>query len=287
MPYGRAVGRIEMDDPCSPWPYEALDEPFLTRTDPPDSIPTVSREVPTVLEYPGYADAGNWVDLYTPAVMQYPEAEDAYFAFPSLNCYNPGSEIRNHSTLNIGMAVSRDGITWDWPSVGPYIPFGEPGSGRSKSLYMLYGAIRTAGEISQFYAGSDEDHGSGIRADKRIYRTVQRVDGFVSVDFDSTGGRLTTPVMTSEGIELILNVDAGSGSGKIAILDKAERPVAGFGFDDCDVIRVDDTAHKVTWSGKSPGAIFEGPVRLQFQMRNTKLFSFQLKGAGDSSESDV
>jgi len=47
-------------------------------------LPTVSKEVPTVLEYLGYADAGNWVDLYTPAVMQCPEAEDAYFSFSEL-----------------------------------------------------------------------------------------------------------------------------------------------------------------------------------------------------------
>jgi hypothetical protein len=153
--------------------------------------------------------------------MQCPEAEDAYFAFPSLNCFNPDSKIRNHSTLNIGMAVSRDGIHWGWPSLDPYIPFGEPGSGRSKSLYMLYGGIEVDGEIFQYHAGSDDEHGSGIPTMKRIFRTAQRVDGFVSADFCSQGGRLPTPVISTVGNELMLNVDAGSGIGNVAILDEA------------------------------------------------------------------
>lgn len=274
LPYGRAVGRIEIDDPLDAWPYEELDEPFLTRTDSPGSIPTVSREVPTVLEYPGYADAGNWVDLYTPAIMQYPGAEDAYFAFPSLNCFNPDSEIRNHSTLNIGMAVSRDGDNWDWPSLDPNIPFGDQGSGRSKSLYMLYGGIRVGDEIYQYHAGSDGEHGSGIPTVKRIFRISQRVDGFVSADFDASGGRLNTPEMSAVGDALYLNVNAGRGIGHVAILDETDQAIDGFGLEDCDDIRVDSVSQMVTWCGRSPGKILNGRVSLQFEMRDTRMFAF-------------
>ena len=141
---------------------------------------------------------------------------------------------------------------------------------------MLYGGIEVDGEIFQYHAGSDDEHCSGIPTMKRIFRTAQCVDGFVSANFCSQGGRLTTPVVSTEGNELMLNVDAGSGIGNLVILDEVGNSVEGFGLDDCDDISVDKVSHKVRWGGKSPREILGTPVSLQFEMRNARLFAFQL-----------
>jgi hypothetical protein len=284
--YGRAVGRIELDDPMQPWPHEEVQPGFKPWGT--ERISGVSTEVPTVLTYPGYADEGHWTDIYNPAVVQYPWAEGAYLAFPSLNHFVPDSKIPNHSTLEIGMAVSRDGVAWKWPSTGPYVPFGPPGSGRSGMLYMHVGLIRAGDEIFQYHFGADiHHHGQagkvhgleGCRNSGRTYRTVQRLDGFVSVDFPSAGGAFTTPALRFTGRELRLNVNAAGGAVRVAIQDESGRPLlAGFGADACDAITDDAVDSPVSWRGKAGlASISHRPVRLHFQGRGSKLFAFQFK----------
>jgi hypothetical protein len=283
--YGRAVGRIEMDDPMQPWPCSQAATPFKPWGE--ERIASVSTEVPTVLAYPGYDQEGHWTDIYNPAVVQYPWADDVYLAFPSLNHYAPDETIPNYSTLEIGMAVSRDGVAWNWPSTGPYIPFGPARSGRSGMLYMHVGLIRRGGEIFQYHFGTDiHHHGqvgkvhglAGCYNSGRIYRTVQRLDGFVSVDFPTAGGGLTTPPLRFAGRELHLNVNAAGGAIRVAVQDETGRPLPGFAADDCDAITTDALDAAVTWRGKGDLASVAGrAVRLHFLGRGSKLFAFEFR----------
>ncbi len=280
--YGRAVGRLELDDPMRPWPYDDIPDPFYTLS--PDAIATITGEVPTVLSYPGYDEPGSWTDVYTPAVFQYPWAEDVYFSFPALNHHIVDSKQRNRSRLEIGMAVSRDGTDWHWPSLDPYIPLGEPGTGRSASLYMFYGMLQVDGKLYQYHHGCDIEHGmlrdaepdelpgSGV-----VYRTVQRQDGFVSVDFRADGGELQTPLMCAPGDQLHLNVDARAGGGKVGILSEEGDALPGLSIDDCDAFSCDSNDHTVTWKGNPdmPG-VRDRAVRIVFRMHRAKLFSFRI-----------
>lgn len=281
--YGRAIGRIEMDDPLTPWPFTKLADPFHPWGR--ERIATVSREIPLAMAYPGYDQPGHWTDIYEPEVVQYPWAEDAYFAFPALNHFLPDSAIPNHSRLEVGMCVSRDGISWTWPSLEPYIPFGPKGSGRSGMLFSLIGMIRRGDEIYQYHAGTDIEHGSmggkvygyeKLLNSGRIYRTVQRLDGFVSLDFASGGGALVTPAIRFRGQQLRLNVNATAGSGKVEMCDESGRPLPGFTLADCDPITRDCTHYLVTWKGNPIVGRFAGRrVRLRFCMHATKLYAFQ------------
>jgi hypothetical protein len=280
--YGRAVGRIELDDPMRPWPYDEIDDPFYTAG--PDAIATLSREVPTVLTYPGYDQPGNWTDVYTPAVLRHPDAEDVYLAFPAVNHYNPDSELRNNSRLDIGMAVSRDGVTWTWPSLDPYVPLGEPGSGRSSCVYMFYGMVQANGRIYQYHHGCDLEHGAlrrsgaeGAAGSGAVYRTVLRQDGFVSMDFEAGGGELTTRTFTTAGDSLHLNIDAQAGGGKVGVAGEDGGYLPGLGIDDCDEIKTDAVDHVVTWRGQRRMTGTHGrAIRLVFRMHRAKLFSFRV-----------
>ena len=73
--------------------------------------------------------------LYNSAAMKYPFAENIYFMFPSLYQRIP-------DTLDIRLAVSRDGIHWSRPDQEtPWIALGETGEFDAGSLYMGQGIL--------------------------------------------------------------------------------------------------------------------------------------------------
>ena len=80
-------------------------------------------------------------DIYTNGVIQYPWADDAYFAFPTLY-YHYGdwqSEFTDESPTNAGVtdarfAVSRDGITWNNFNWHTFVPPGMDGEFDSKRI---------------------------------------------------------------------------------------------------------------------------------------------------------
>lgn len=281
--YGRAVGRVEMDDVQAPWPYETGDQALKPWGK--NYISASSTEVPTVLSFPGYDREGVWTDPYNPCVTIYPWAQDVYLAFPSINHYLPDSTVPNDSTLDIGMVVSRDGVHWDWRSTDPYIPRAKAGTGRGGQLYCLIGMIRSGDEIYQYHTATDRRHNAGQTTGRpleelqncgSIYRTVQRLDGFVSADFPAEGGELTTPVLKFSGTELCLNINAKGGSGRIALLDAAGNPFPGFELSACKEVATDSVRRLVAWKGGArPSKLLGQPIRIRFQMRATKLYAFQ------------
>ena len=75
--------------------------------------------------------------------------------FPSLYQHEP-------DTLDIRLAVSRDGPHWTWPEQnGAFIPLGESGDFDSKALYMGQGLIEAGDEMWLYYSGSPLRHNEG------------------------------------------------------------------------------------------------------------------------------
>jgi hypothetical protein len=281
--YGRAVGRIEMDDVHAPWPYEAGVRPFKPWGT--NYIRASGKEVPTVFSFPGFDHEGVWTDVYNPCVSIYPRAQDVYLAFPSINHYLPDSSLPNDSTLSVGMVVSRDGIHWTWPSLEPYIPQGPAGSGRSGQLYSQVGLLKVDDEIYQYHAATDFRHNSNLGTDytleqlrgaSRIFRTVQRLDGFVSADFADAGGELITPPLSFSGKYLRLNIDATKGQGQVELLDADGNPIPGFELAACRKITSNSVRQPVSWKDRSDLSTLKGrPSRIRFQMPGVKLYAFQ------------
>jgi hypothetical protein len=114
-----------------------------------------------------------------------------------------------------------------------------------------------------------------------LVRCTQRLDGFVSLDGDEEGGRLVTRPLVYAGRRLVLNI-AAAGAARVALTDAGGTPHAGFGLDDCDVIRADSTTHEVRWRSGSDISAFSGTVvRLTIELRGAKLFALQF---GDRAE---
>jgi len=109
-----------------------------------------------------------------------------------------------------------------------------------------------------------------------IFRYVQRLDGFVSLDFDPAGGQATTAPVVVTGSYLMLNLDtAALGQLRVELQDAQGQPIPGFGLEDCSVLRTNDTRAIATWKGGSDLSSLSGhEIRLVFSGAKAKLFSF-------------
>jgi hypothetical protein len=274
----RAVGMVATDRMDQQWPE-------------PDEIPVVmSGDVRDPPE----------VDLYTNAAQAYALAPSAYVAFPTpYYHYNLPQERahlmeptlakggkRNDGTIETQLATSRDGRRWTRYRAA-YVPL-ETYDGLDIQIAMVIpGILYTDTALYQYFAGYAFTHGdtqvrrgTGGRQLGGIFRLEQRIDGFISLDFDYGGGEVVTAPFTFTGRSLTLNVNtSAAGEGRVAILDAAGREIEGHGLADARHINGSHLSKVVCWrEGNSDVSRLAGrPVRLRFVFRGTKLYSFQFK----------
>lgn len=250
-------------------------------------------------------------DLYNPCVHLYPHAEDVYLAFPSMfRCYGYGQRENSHGRdfrgaadgdglFEVQLAVSRDGIRFDRIR-SPYL---RPGLARDTRgtagdpdrglVTMGVGMIRRGDEIYQYYHASPSTHVTGTIARAQrgadaagaVFRTVQRLDGFVSADAGPDSGEILTPALVFAGDRLTLNADCG-GSGEIwvELQDADGRVIPGRSLADAVSIDRNGTAQEIWWHGGPDVSALAGvPVRLRIKMRSAKLYAFHFGTVAGSS----
>jgi hypothetical protein len=288
----RTVARVEIDDLEKPWPYDPSVPPLHVWGK--DKIPTISREIPTVIAY-DEQDA-KYLQPYTAEVMPYPGSPDVYFAFPADFQNYKGEEWKaraltgNDGTFDVGFATSRDGITWNrWRQ--PYIPTGLYEDLDLRLVSMGFGMIRRGPWLHQYFVGWPYTHGQPEVWERDpatreawygknkggIYCATQRVDGFLSMDAPNGGGTLTTRPLIFKGDRLRLNLHTtGGGSARVALLDAQGQVLPGFAAEDCEVFQDDEIDYEVRWkNGSDVGALAGRPVRVQVTMRNAKFYALQ------------
>ena len=239
----------------------------------------------------------NVMDFYTPHVIPYEGAQDAYFLFTAryrhfeqwyladdMSQYRRSGDSWNVGTLDIGFAASRDGVHWHRFEREPWIPLGPPDSFDSKKMYLVYGMHRQGDEIWMYYTGNRVLHAPHTderkaRSEPTVSRVVLRRDGFTAVEADYAGGEFTTPPLTFEGDVLRLNIDTSAlGLARVEIQDAAGEPIPGYHLEDCDRIHLtDQTRYPVAWRGGETDVskLSDQPVRLRFElMHGAKLHAF-------------
>lgn len=218
-------------------------------------------------------------DLYNPAVTRYTLADGVYFAFPSLY------EHRTH-TLDIRLAVSRDGIHWTWPERSPYIPLGVRGAFDSGSLYMGHGLVQKGDDIYLYYSGSILNHQQVdfpmllTTAGERIFsRVVTRRDRFVCAAAETRDGWLVTPAIRFTGSQLELNLRTHpKGMARVEMLDAQGHPIPGFSLRECIPVQGDHLRAVVRWRKGSNVAAHAGrTVRLKIALREARLYAFRFR----------
>ena len=136
------------------------------------------------------------VDFYLTKAMKYPHAPDTYVAFPVgyFHYYGDGPEARTvlgleerglgSGPLESQLAVSRNGLDWKRYPEPAYVGIGRHQGRDVVTAYIGHGMIRRGEELWQYYFGETQYH-SAITKDpdgRGVYRLVQRLDGFVSLD---------------------------------------------------------------------------------------------------------
>jgi hypothetical protein len=243
--------------------------------------PLLTDELPTVFA----CDARDPrdTDVYTNAIQRYPLAPEWYVGFPSLYRHAAKSPQRNDGRTEAQFIASRDGVKWERYSREPYIRPGLPGSEMENMVYVGTGFVIRGDEIWHYGTGYRTTHGDTPgrekKADGTIFRWVQRVDGFVSLDTGDREGVARTLPVRVVGPRLLLNLDTGAlGELRVGLLDRDGRTIPGFEVRECDPVQINATGVVVSWRGRSDLAALVGrEVGIEIRSTRTKLYSFRFE----------
>ncbi|MGH8018350.1 MAG: LamG domain-containing protein, partial [Opitutaceae bacterium] len=184
--------------------------------------------------------------VYVPKATKYPWAPDAYIAFPAMyfdyeepdqpatrrTLFDPARKTGS-GLIEAQVAVSRDGVNWRRLPRPAYVGPGEYQGRDLHQIYMAEGMIRRGDEIWQYFYGQEDYHSPHVRNPEGngVYRVVQRLDGFVSLDapYDKLATLITRPLVFT-GSRLVLNIDTGAmGYAQAGFVNEAGEPISGFG----------------------------------------------------------
>lgn len=232
--------------------------------------------------------------VYAMTVWPY---EGVYFAL--LTVYeHPGDVSEGRTTdlvkrherdvLNFYIATSRDATEWDlaWVYAGdPIVPRG-PDRSFDKDIVFPSSTVVTHDDKHWFfYAGANERHGTEevsppVWFDRKfaIGLATLRLDGMIGLEASDETGSVTTKPFLLQGDHLDINADASTGSLRVGLLDADGKALAGYAGSDAAVLRQVDQVHlRPHWARHPDLKSLRGrAVRLQFQLRNAKLYAFQV-----------
>lgn len=269
----RTVVRADLDNLTTPHPLTPTDASRRLWGKENPAVP--DDEFPKVLAT-DEADPDD-SDVYTISAQLYPLDPRWHIGFPS---FFQREKNRGDGRLDVQFIGSRDGYRWHRYDRVPYARPGVAGSESANMVFIGPHVIVRGEELWQYGTGFHSRHGD-VEARQRktdgvIYRYVQRVDGFVSLDFEAKGGRAVTAPVKVDGPRLALNLDtAVLGHLRAGLLDAEGKAIAGFGLDDCEILRTNATRALVTWKGGADLSALQGrEVRLTFTGERAKLYAF-------------
>lgn len=271
----RTVVYTETDDVMTPseikpredslYPWDAIRKPLIT------------SELPTVFAPDAWEQ--DTVGFYTMAAVAYPPDPAYYVAFPALLSHQMGR-------TDVHVIGSRDGVNWQRYNRKPYWqPSVEP-SDTQGMLFAGYGMFQEGQQLWHYGIGYRTNHGNRkVRDhDGAAVLLKQRLDGFVSADMDYRGGEFVTSPIVCTGNHLIVNLDTGgTGHARVAMLRENGEAVEGLTLEQCDPIRSNHVAYRVTWGGKADISAWMGTaVKLKVAAVSCKVYSLRFEdGEGD------
>jgi hypothetical protein len=187
---------------------------------------------------------------------------------------------------NFYIATSRDADNWDfrWIYEGkPFVPRGGNGAWDKDLLFPSSRILTLDDKHWVYYGGCNERHGTpGLclpRREPGIGLAWLRLDGFIALTAGDAEGTVVTKPFKLEGHKVLVNVDALAGEAKVGVLDAGGVPIAGYSLDEGYAYRgFDELRLEPRWKDHVDLAALQGrEIRLQFQLRNAKLYSFQVQ----------
>jgi hypothetical protein len=264
----RQVVRLTATDLANPLPIT----PATKR--PPGVSPPITTELPVVLQADAQDPENS--DVYNISAEPYPPDPSWYVGFPS---YLKRERSVSDGKVTAYFVGSKDGIEWHKYDRKPYVDLGPADSATASMVFMGTGMVIRGDEIWQYGTGLSSRHGD-IKArqkktDGAIFRYVQRLDGFTSLDFGEQRGSAVTRPIAVDGKKLFANVKVAEGGAlRIGLSDSDGAALPGFGIEDCLPLPGDSTAAQVSWKGGDLSSLKGKTVRLAIEGANAKLYSF-------------
>ena len=195
-----------------------------------------------------------------------------------LHVYHTNPEephIRFYGTIDIQLAVSRDGVRWERVcDRAGFMENGPAGSDDAGEIYMANAPVEVEDELWFYYSPCGVEHGPTGRSGP-INLAKLRLDGFVSVDAGAETGTLVTKPFRCEGGSLMINAAARGGEVSVAVLDADGVQQDGFGRPDSALFDGDSVRWETTWRRARFDDLRGRVVRLKFYLRNASLYSFR------------
>jgi hypothetical protein len=278
----RTVARLEVSDLTKPTGIK----PSARGTNPRgrQDLPRLAHEVPIVFRCDD-RDPPN-CDVYNMSCVQYPLDRRWLVGFPSF--LQREKNISDGRVETQFAASSDSGITWHRYDRAVYVGPQLIDTESANMSYMGTGMAVRGDELWQWGTEYRTRHGDSasrkVKTDGSIYRYVQRVDGFISLDFDALDARCTTNAVSVDGDRLLLNVDTSAlGTLRVGLLDESSKPLDGYELENCNPVRTNSTGAIVTWKDKKDLASLAGrKVKLALSGTRAKLYSFRFEQSSKS-----
>lgn len=171
------------------------------------------------------------------------------------------------------LAWTRDGQTWFRDQTPYFEPDPTPGTWDHAHAWMDF-QLPMGDETFIYYAGYKNGHKVNRFEERQIGLVRIPRDRYVSRDADADGGTLITSPVVLHGSALTVNASV-RGEMRVRLLDTDGKPIAGFDASDCKPIHGDAVALPVEWN-KPLTTLKDKPVRIEFQMKDSQLYSFDL-----------
>ena len=215
-------------------------------------------------------------DIYTNAFQRWPGASRAYLMTPAI--YHRASDH-----VDLQLAVSHDGIRWQFPRPEPFLANGEAGSGSEGTMYAGRGTVALGNRSWAFPVSCYQNtHNMNFQPTPEhpsqggVWLATLREDGYMAIEAEGEGEFWTQP-STFTGSRLLLNCWGLQGARvRVEIGDRNGNAAPGFSLAECEGLAGDQLWSPVTWAGKSDLSALRGqPVRVRFHLNRVRLHGFQ------------
>lgn len=275
------VYSIKQNGPRGRCRYYAESEDFLAGADWTESVYwTHSDRLDMPEPHGSYPGAGETPQLYSLNAVAY---ESLLVGMHYIH-RGPKNEIcfaGNYPKLiDLELGFSRDGFHWHRPDRKGFIRAGrKEGTWDRGYMHSTAGVFVILDDRLVFpYMGTSGIAPNGNRGPHSggsIGIATLRRDGFASMEAGDTPGTLITRPLVFSGGHLFVNLDAPSGSLRVAVLDKDGRQIESVTLGDCQPLEIDNTRAEVKWRGTVDLSKLAGKtVRLRFELTNGALYSF-------------
>lgn len=181
------------------------------------------------------------------------------------------------------LAWSRDGVHFQrLPDRPKMIEFGEEGTWDDTMIFACPHWVEVGEEWWIYYSGWDGPHGTSER-NGAIGLAAIRKEGFISLRGPRSGGVVCTRRLIWPGGDLLLNVDAQSGGGEVAVRvsDANRKVIPGYDYGDGQPFTGDAVRHRYRWGDRSLDELAGQEIRLEIQLRSADLFTFTAAGPAE------